>query len=195
MQLKDSKTFQNLAKAYSGECQAQIRYKFIEYGARMAGYTALSEVVDKVVYNEFNHARMFYTEIQKASKEPIEKIEYCMDTPFKEKWDLVDNLLFASQDEENETKLYPKFAKVAFDEGFERVGNLFTMITEVEKCHKKMFFDLHEQLKNGTLYQKEKNVKWKCGGCGYEHTGTTAPEICPICLAKQGVFLLQLKNC
>ena len=67
MKLIDSKTYLNLAKSYAGECQAQTRYRFIEYGARYNGYKTLAELIDKVVYNEFNHARMFYTFIQQAS--------------------------------------------------------------------------------------------------------------------------------
>ena len=69
MQLIDSKTYLNLARSYAGECQAQVRYKFIEYGARKEGYTCLAEMIDKIVYNEFNHARMFYTYLQKATTE------------------------------------------------------------------------------------------------------------------------------
>ena len=194
MDLKNSETYQNLARAFAGECQAQNRYKFIEYGARKEGYSCLAEVIDKIVYNEFNHERMFYTEIQKASKETIDNIDYCLGTPFREKWDLTENLRLAAMDEFEETKIYPDFAKTAFDEGFERVGKLFTNIAEIEKCHNMLFTDLYEQMSSGTLYKKDKEVKWKCSACGYEHTANSAPEVCPVCLAKQGVFLLQLKD-
>ena len=54
MKLIESKTYQNLARAYVGETQAYVRYQFVEYGARNEGYNALAEIVDKVVYNEFN---------------------------------------------------------------------------------------------------------------------------------------------
>lgn len=194
MELKNSETYQNLARAFSGECQAQTRYKFIEYGARNEGYNALSEVVDKIVYNEFNHARMFYTEIQKASKEPIDNIDYSMGTPFREKWDLVENFRLAALDEFEETKIYPEFSKTAFDEGFDKIGKLFSQIAEIEKCHNMLFTDIYEQLSGGSLYKKTKEVKWKCSGCGYEQTSKSAPEVCPVCQAKQGVFLLHLKD-
>ena len=85
MKLIDSKTFSNLARAYAGETQAMTRYKFVEYGARNEGYNALAEVIDKVVYNEFNHARVLYTFIQQASNKTIENIEICAGYPFKEK--------------------------------------------------------------------------------------------------------------
>ena len=69
MKLIESKTYKNLAKSYAGECQAHIRYKFIEYGARKQGYKCMAEMIDTLVYNEFQHARMFYTYLQKASNE------------------------------------------------------------------------------------------------------------------------------
>ncbi len=194
MKLIDSKTFSNLAKAYAGETQAYTRYKFIEYGARNEGYTALSEVIDKVVYNEFNHARMLYTYIQSASKKTIENIEICTGYPFKEKWDLVENLKLAAEDEESEIKIYKSFEKTAREEGFEEIANLFKMLADVENCHRMLFEDLHIQMSSGTLYKKEKPVKWKCAGCGYEQTSKEAWDICPLCKAKQGVTMLKLND-
>lgn len=194
MKLKDSQTYFNLAKAFAGECQARVRYEFIEYGARAQGYKQLAEVIDKIVYNEFNHARMFYTKIQDADTEIIKNIQIDSGYPFKEKWDLEENLLHAMEDEKEETVLYPKFASTAEEEGFTEIANLFNNIARIENCHMMLFKDLHTQLKNGTLYKKSKAVKWKCADCGYEYTGKEAFKICPVCQAKQGSVLLILKD-
>ena len=113
MKLIESQTLKNLARAYAGECQARTKYEFIEYGARKEGYKTLAEAIDKIVYNEFNHARMFYTKIQDASEKLIENIEICAGYPFKEKWNLEQNLKIAMEDEETEVDLYLEFAKVA----------------------------------------------------------------------------------
>ena len=142
MKLKDSQTYQNLAKAFAGECQARVRYEFIEYGARQQGYKRLADVIDKIVYNEFNHARMFYTKIQDADDKIIENIDICSGYPFKEKWDLEENLRLASEDEEKETILYPEFAKTAEEEGFLDIANLFNNIARIENCHMLLFKDL-----------------------------------------------------
>ena len=69
--LKNIKTYENLARAFAGECQAHVRYMFIEYGARNEGYVALSEIIDKVVYEEFNHARILYSFLQTADENVI----------------------------------------------------------------------------------------------------------------------------
>lgn len=195
MKLLDSKTYYNLAKSYAGECQAHVKYKFIEYGARKEGYVALAEIIDKVVYNEFNHARMFYTYIQKACDKPIENIEICGGYPFKEKWDLIENLRFASEDELKESNvIYKDFEKTAREEGFEDIAELYKNIRQVENCHSLLFKDLYEQMSTGSLYKKTKPVKWKCGACGYEHVHTEAFKTCPICEAKQGVVMLKLND-
>ncbi len=195
MQLKNSQTYRNLAKAYAGECMAKARYMFIEYGARKQGLKCLAEIVDKVVYNEFNHARMFYSFIQTADKKPIDDIEIEGGYPFKEKWELVDNLRFAAEDEAKEAEeIYPAFAKVARDEGFEDIAGLFDNVAQVENCHKMLFTDLYEQLKNDTLYKRKTPVKWKCADCGYEATSKEAWQVCPLCQSKQGSVMLKLSD-
>lgn len=193
--LKNSKTFLNLAKAFAGECQAHVRYKIIEYGARNEGYASLAEIIDKVVYQEFNHARMLYSFIETADKNVIENIDISSGYPFKQKWNLEDNLALAAEDEKNEAdKIYPEYMKTAEAEGFHDIAGLFKNLIQVETCHNMLFTDLHNQMKTGTLYKKPAAVKWKCAGCGYETTAKTAPEICPLCQAKQGVFLLKLND-
>lgn len=195
MQLKDSQTYKNLARAYAGECMAKARYMFIEYGARKEGFKCLAELVDKVVYNEFNHARMFYSFIQTADKKPIEEIEIKADYPFKEKWDLLDNLRFAAEDEAREAEeIYPEFARTARKEGFDDIAGLFENVVQVENCHKMLFTDLYNQMKDGTMYKKPAPVKWKCADCGYEATSAEAWQVCPLCQAKQGADMLKLSD-
>jgi len=195
MELIKSKTYQNLARAFSGECQARTRYEFIEYGARNEGYKALAELIDNVVYNEFNHARMFYTYIQKANPNEIDNIEICAGYPFKEKWDLVENLRLASEDERLEAeKIYPEFMKTAREEGFDEIAELFKNVIQVETCHMKLFEQLYEQLSTDTMYKKEKPIKWKCASCGYEATAKNAWEICPLCREKQGGVMLHISS-
>lgn len=194
MKLQDSQTYLNLAKAYAGECQARTRYEFMEYCARNEGLKQLAEHIDKVVYNEFNHARMFYTKIQDASDKPIKNIDICAGYPFKQKWDLLEAVKFAIEDESNETEIYEEFAKTADDEGFGDIACLFRDVIQVENCHMMRFKEIYDQLKNGTMYKKEKPVKWKCADCGYEATSKEAWKTCPLCQAKQGSVMLKFEE-
>ncbi len=196
MKLKDSQTYKNLARAFAGECQARTRYEFIEYGAREQGYKALADIIDKIAFQEFTHARMFYSFIQSADDKTIDNIEVCTGYPFRQKWDLLDNLRFAAEDEGVESdELYPEFARVAKEEGFHDIAALFNNLIKIEATHKNEFMRLYKMMKEGKLYKCDAEVIWKCPDCGYEHASKQAFETCPVCQAKQGAICIKECAC
>ncbi|MBO5925987.1 MAG: rubrerythrin family protein [Clostridia bacterium] len=188
MELKKSKTFENLKKAFIAECCARTRYEFVEYGERYNGYEGIATVIDEIAYQEFNHARMLYTQIQNAVEGTIDNEEVCVSLPFRQKWDLLDNLKFTAEDEGDEAVFYEKASKTDEEEGFPEFAKLFTMINAVELKHKKILLFLHDKFKNGDLYKAETNKRWTCPACGYELTGEEVPEKCPLCQAKAETF-------
>lgn len=192
MNLKDSQTYLNLARSYAAECQARTRYEFIEYGARYNGYKNIADIIDEIIYQEFNHARMFYTFLQKGEDAQIDNIQIDAGFPFREKWDLGDNLRLAGEDEANEARMYQEFAETARQEGFLEIAQLFLDTLEVEKYHRQIFTELYEQFTNQTLYKKDKPVTWICGDCGYMQTSEEAWDECPLCKAKRGSIKLIL---
>lgn len=192
MKLKDSQTYLNLAKAFIGECTARTRYEFCEYGFRMNGYEAIATLIDRIAYQEFNHARMLYTKLQEADSSVVDNIETTVGLPYREKWNMLDNLKYLMEDELDEASVYSEFEKIATEEGFEDVANLFRMIGEVEKTHAKVFKELYNQMKDKKLYKKAKQVAWVCPACGYVSFEKEAWESCPLCEAKQGYCEVQL---
>jgi rubrerythrin len=193
MNLKDSKTYKNLAKAFAGECQAHIRYMFLKRSAEQEGLTALANLIDDIIRQEFNHARMLYSFIQSASGTGINNIEIDSGYPFKEKWNIIDNLKIAADNENGEaTKIYPAYMIAANDEGFHNIGGLFNHLVQVETCHKYIFSELYTQMKNGTMYKKGKPVKWKCMDCGHEAISYEAWTECPLCHAGQGAVAIKI---
>ena len=195
MKLKGTQTEINLARAYASECQARTRYEFVEYGARYNGYKNIADVIDEIAYQEFNHSRMFYTFLQNGNKnETINNIDITAGFPFREKWDLEENLKLAALDEQKDGDAYAEFAKVAKKEGFDDIAELFEMVRNVEELHKQIFTELYTQFKDGTLYKKEKPVAWVCGDCGYTAIGTEPWDECPLCKAKRESVKLILKS-
>ena len=186
MKLKDSKTYINLAKAYTAECSARTRYEFCEYGFRYNGYEAIATLIDRIAYQEFNHARVLYTHLQDAELKQIDNIDVCAGYPFKEKWDLLNNLKLLCEDELDEAKAYDEFQKIAIEEGFEDIAKTFSMIKDVEIRHAKVFEELYKQFKDKQVYKKAKKVAWICPACGYVSFDKEAWEECPLCQAKQG---------
>ena len=133
---------------------------------------------------------MLYTKIQDASDKEIVNIDIASGYPFKQKWDLVENLKLAEEDEKAEIEIYKNYASVAEKEGFPDIAFLFEKLAGIENCHAMRFNELYTQLKDGSIYKKQKEVKWKCADCGYEPMGKSAPKVCPVCQAKQGSFML-----
>ena len=192
MKLKDSKTFVNLARAYMAECSARTRYEFCEYGFRYNGYEAIATLIDKIAYQEFNHARVLYTKLQDGEMKLIDNIDVCAGFPFKEKWDLETNLSLLRQDELDEAHAYEEFETTAREEGFTEIADLFKMIRDVEVRHARVFEEVYNQFKNKSLYKKAKEVAWICPACGYVSFDKEAWETCPLCQAKQGYCDIQL---
>lgn len=186
MKLKDSQTYINLARAFTSECAARTRYEFCEYGFRYNGYEAIATLIDKIAYQEFNHARMLYTKLQGVELKQIDNIDICAGLPFKEKWEMCNNLKLLAQDELDEADAYVEFEKTAREEGFDDIADLFHMIKEVEDRHAKVFAELYKQFKDKTLYKKAKTVAWVCPSCGYVSFDKEAWDECPLCKAKQG---------
>ncbi|MBR6737779.1 MAG: rubrerythrin family protein [Clostridia bacterium] len=192
MELKSSKTYEYLKKAFIAECAARTRYEFVEYGQRMNGFEGLAKITDKIAYQEFNHARMLYTHIQNASKEIIENEKISLTLPFRQKWDLTENLKLVAEDEEDEAKFYMRAYKTAKEEGFSEIAGLFDMIRKVELKHKKILLYLYDKVKSKKLFNSDKDKDWICPSCGHIIKATVAPEKCPLCLAKRETFEITL---
>ncbi|MDR0752200.1 MAG: hypothetical protein LBF12_06455 [Christensenellaceae bacterium] len=196
MLLKDSKTFLHLAESFAGECMSRTRYEFIEYGARQSGDIALADIIAKIAFNEFNHARMFYTFMQKGHKPTISNVQISSGYPFKEKWDVLENLKFASENElEEGEQIYPKFAAIAKTEGFADIEKLFLNVASVEISHAKLLTELHKQMKTNCMYKKENVVEWRCADCGHIFKASEVMSECPLCEAKRGHICIKLVSC
>ncbi len=68
------------------------------------------------------------------------------------------------------------------------IAGLFENVISVEKKHQRVFSELYEQMKGGTLYKKKEPVLWRCPSCGFEGTMKEAWQKCPLCQAEQGVI-------
>ena len=144
MNKTNTKTFNNLAKAYVGESCARGRYHMLAEFAKKSQYVAMSDMIKLIEENEFQHSRMMYSFLCSMSKETIDNIDMNVGIPFKEKPNtLLENLKFSAEDEQIEaTKIYPQFEKEAREEGFEDIANFFKNLIQVETCHQSTFEQL-----------------------------------------------------
>jgi rubrerythrin len=161
--IKGTKTEQNLKAAFSGESQARNKYDYFAKVARKAGYMYIAKIFEETALNEHQHA-----------KDEFKALNGIGDT--------AANLKEAMSGEHYETvEMYPTFAKQAAEEGFEDVARLFEQIAKVEKQHEARYQSLLKMVRDGTVYKREKPIRWKCGKCGFIHEGTQPPTKCPSC--------------
>jgi rubrerythrin len=165
-----SKTNENLKAAFSGESQARNKYTFFAKVATKEGYHYIAKIFEETAINEMQHA-----------KEEFKLLNGISNT--------ADNLKEAMEGEDYETTdMYPTFAKVAKEEGNTKAATLFTTIGRVEAEHRDRYAKLLEMVKNGTVYKRDKPIKWKCSKCGHIHTGTEPPKECPVCKHEREYF-------
>ncbi|MDU1853884.1 rubrerythrin [Clostridium baratii] len=191
--LKGTETAKNLMKSFAGECQARTRYTYFASKARKDGYVQISNIFMETAENEKEHAKRFYSFLENDFQgEPLKiEAEYPVEYPT----DTKTNLLYAAEGEHDEnSNLYPTFAKVAEEEGFPEIAACFRMITIAEKAHEKRYRKLAANIENGTVFKKDETVLWKCDNCGFIFEGAQAPAKCPACLHPQAFFEVFKEN-
>lgn len=194
MEFEKSKTRENLARTFAGECQDGARYQFISQELSKQGFTFLSDTVKILAKNEMAHAKAIYDLIVMYSNGQEYNIPIQAGFPFNT-YDIPASIERSIEIEEMEAKnIYTAFAKIAQDEGFVEASELLTLITKVENCHSKLLTEVYERFKNNTLYKKEQATKWKCGQCGHEETAKQAWQICPLCKKEQGYVMIDFAD-
>ena len=193
--LKGTKTLENLMKAFAGESQARNRYTYYASDANKEGYRQIEAIFIETANNEKEHAKRFYKFLLEGLRgETPTAIDVNAMYPVAQSSTL-ENLKAAANGENEEwSKLYPDFAKVAESEGFQEVASAFKFIAEVEERHEARYNKLAKNIANGKVFKKEEKVKWKCKNCGYIHEGTGAPDTCPSCLHPQAYFEVFIEN-
>ena len=176
MELKGSKTEQNLWAAFAGESQARNKYTYYASKAKKDGYVQIAKIFEETAANEKEHAKIWFKLVDKVGTTE-------------------ENLKAAAAGEHEEwTSMYPEFAKVAREEGFGAIAAAFDKIAEVEARHEIRYNKLIENIETNSVFQKSEVVEWKCTKCGYIHTGEKAPVKCPACLHDQGYFEINNTN-
>lgn len=187
--LKGSKTEKNLLTAFAGESQARNRYDYFASQAKKEGYVQISNIFLETARNEKEHAKRLFKFLEGG------EVEIGAGYPAGVIGCTTDNLKAAAEGENHEhTEMYPDFAQVAQEEGFEEIADVFRHIAIAEKQHEKRYLDLLANIENDRVFKREKPVKWKCDNCGYVHEGPEAPNSCPACAHPRAYFELLGEN-
>ncbi|MFH1415670.1 MAG: rubrerythrin [Elusimicrobiota bacterium] len=187
--IKGTKTEKHLLTAFAGESQARNRYTFFTSVAKKEGYIQISNIFQETADNEKEHAKIFFKLLEGGD------LEITAVYPAGIIGTTAENLKAAADGENEEwTKLYLDAKNTAREEGFPEIADQFKEIAEVEEQHEKRFRGLLANIEKGTVFKKDKVVKWKCLNCGYIHEGIEAPELCPACAHPQAYYEVRSEN-
>ena len=187
--LKGSQTEKNLIAAFAGESQARNRYTYAASQAKKEGFVQISDIFIETANQEKEHAKRLFKFFEGG--EAMVTAAY----PAGVIGATVDNLKEAAAGERYEhTEMYPGFAQVARDEGFEAIAMVMEAIAVAEKQHEKRYVELAGNIEADRVFSRPEAVVWRCRNCGYLQEGTTAPEMCPACAHPQAHFELLGEN-
>ena len=178
MELKGSKTEANLLAAFAGESQARNKYTYFASKARKEGYEQIAAIFEETAANEKEHAEIWFKLLNGGQVPSTE-----------------ENLKAAADGENYEwTDMYAEFAKVAKEEGFDRIAYLFNAVGQIEKEHEARYLKLLENMKEGIVFSRDGDRIWKCRNCGHIVIGKSAPEVCPVCSHPKSYFEIKAEN-
>jgi len=187
--LKGTQTEKNILTAFAGESQARNRYTYFASKAKKDGYVQISHIFEETANQEKEHAKRLFKLLEGG------EVEIAGAFPAGVIGTTVENLAEAAGGENYEhTVMYPSFAKIAREEGFEDIANIFMAIAVAEKQHEKRYVELKANIEAGRVFKREEKMIWRCRNCGYLHEGTEAPEECPACAHAQAHFELLGEN-
>lgn len=178
MELKGSKTEQNLLTAFAGESQAFTKYNYYASKAKKDGYVQIGKLFEETAHNEKEHAKIWFKFLHNGEMPST-----------------LENLQDAAEGENYEwTDMYKGFAETAKEEGFTTIAALFEKVGAIEKEHEARYRKLLTNVKEGLVFSRDEDMIWECSNCGHIVVGKKAPEICPVCKHEQAYFMIRPTN-
>lgn len=189
MSLKGTQTEKNILTAFIGESQARNKYTYFASVAKKEGYVQISKIFEETANHEKEHAKRLFKFLEGGDAEitatfPAGKIGTTL-----------ENLKAAAEGENEEySEMYPDFAKVAREEGFEEIADVMDNIAIAEKYHEERYNALIANIESGSVFKKGESITWRCQNCGYNHEGAEAPDECPACAHPRAHFEIKDTN-
>jgi len=188
--IKGTRTEINLANAYIAESTAYTRYTFYSQAAQKESYFQVANVFTETADNELHHAKIFLKYLTEGA---VQSNSIGVDPGII--GSTADNLKVAAEEEQKEgVDLYLSSAEIAEKEGFIEIAERFRAIASVENRHKERFDLLRSRIENGTMWKRDKPIKWQCLVCGYIYEGTEPPAKCPACYHPYQHFMPEEDN-
>lgn len=172
MDFSQSRTFINLQSAFEGELKSSTLYEIYGIRAREEKYIQIADVYDLISRFEREHAIIWYKLLNEGQLPTT-----------------LQNLTTSSlMEAEKGNNTYRAYADIAREEGYNAIGALFDGVANIELNHDVVFQNFADNIVNGEVFCKPRDVLWICINCGNIMGGLCAPAICPICGFPQGYY-------
>jgi len=189
MSIRGTRTEKNILTAFAGESQARNRYTYFAAAAKKEGYVQISAVFEETANQEKEHAKRLFKLLEGG------EVEITAAFPAGTIGSTLENLKASAGGENHEqVSMYPEFAAIAREEGFQDIACIFDAIAVAERFHEKRFNALAKNIETGKVFKKDTAVAWRCRNCGYVHEGQAAPNKCPACDHPQAHFEVAEEN-
>lgn len=187
--IKGTQTEKNLGISFAGESQARMRYTYFASTAKKEGYEQIASIFTETADQEKEHAKRMFKWLEGG------KVEITASYPSGVIGTTLENLKAAAAGENEEwSHDYPLFAKIADEEGFPEIAEMYRCIAVAEMGHEERYLALAENIESGKVFAKDEVVVWQCRNCGYIYEGKEAPKVCPACLHPQAHFEVKKTN-
>lgn len=175
MDIKNTKTAENLLKALEGESVARNKYSFFAAAARLNGDVEAAEAFEQMANNEMIHAKFWFELL------------------YGKAGDTKQCLTQAAMGEYSEwSSMYPAFAAQAREEGLEDIAVMFEQVASIERSHENRFMTLLARMNQTAPEQapapareqapaREKKTGYRCQFCGAVFD--ERPDVCGVCHA------------
>lgn len=192
--LKGTETHKNLMRAFAGESQARNRYSFYASIARKQGYPLIADAFEYTANQERMHGKVFFQFLAEEFNGGEIEIEASYPVDLYQEQTIKNLLASVTAESHEHEEVYPSFAKVAKEEGFNQIASTFSLIAKIEETHSKRFAKLAKELEDETMFKKATPVAWECQVCGHIHYAVAAPTICVVCKHPKGYFSVKVED-
>lgn len=138
MDIRGTKTQENLLRAFNVESEAKNKYEIYAAKAKKDGYEQIAALFLETARNEYAHSKLWFKLLRNGYP------------------DTADNLKAAANGEHYEwTEMYESFAKQAREEGFESIAKMFEGVMKIEKSHEERYRTLLKNIETESYLKKE----------------------------------------
>ena len=186
---KDSRTALNVMQAFIIETQAIQKYLWYAKIATKEGYQQIAAIFTETAEQKKSHSKTLFRFLEGNELEITGsyKAEALAGTH--------ENLKAAIEAEKAQNEiLFADFESVAWEEGLKQIATKLKLFRQIKKFYAERFEKLASNIENGTVFKKDKKVKWICRKCGLIYESDRALKNCPGCEHPQAYFEILAEN-